>query len=315
MKNLLNKTVPLLISVMIPLNVWGQSTQEIPDDLYNQPLEPGLLQTIQDALPEGTNVNANFLNPTYNPNLPLQLDASVSVTFVDEGAGYRNSLGYFTFQDGAFDGLNKGDIDTDGVRGISLNELQNATDVETGWVFPNASKAGAGGLLQAGDTINLAGGETFSAGTNIGFFLVQNGWTGSGVKGIDDNNQPQVMYTLDFLNPEADQSSTINQTIGDKTRHVAMLFADEGRTDIIMGFEDLNRIAQNENDWNIRSDEDFNDAVFIVRADPAEAFQGANIATAPAPVAGGGLLSLFLMGCLFFQSQKQKLQPLLQPIT
>ncbi len=312
----------------LPLMISSVEAQEIPDNITNVGLEAQLKQTINEALPEGRAVDAAFLNPTYDANINLSDNAQVSVTFVDEGAGYKNSLGYFTFQNDSFSGLTKNDIDTDGSGVISVNELNAVGGVETGIVFANASYAGKGGSLTAGDSIVLGGGllsmdgseyvmnggTVFDAGTNVGFFLSQNSWTGSGVKGIDTAHDPQVMFTADFLNPEAVGSSTYASTfaIDQQVRHTAMLFADDDREEIIMGFEDLNRTNRYENDWRISSDEDFNDAVFIVRTNPVTAIAATNIATAgdppvraaPGPIAGFGPMGL--LGFIGFSAWRRR---------
>ena len=80
-------------SVLTPVLAADDAT----DTLVNINLASGLLSEVQDALPESTDVNQSFLNPAYNPNIQLQNDAHVAVTFLDEGAGYRNSLGLFHF--------------------------------------------------------------------------------------------------------------------------------------------------------------------------------------------------------------------------
>ena len=315
----------------LPLMVSAAEAQEIPENMSNVGLEAQLKQTINDALPEGRAVDAAFLNPTYDANINLSDNAQVSVTFVDEGAGYKNSLGYFTFQNDSFNGLTKGDIDTDGSGVISVNELDAVGGVDTGIVFANASYAGKGGQLTAGDSVVLGGGllsmddddyvmnggTVFDSGTNVGFFLSQNSWTGSGVKGIDTGHDPQVMFTADFLNPEAVGSSMYTSTfaIDQQARHTAMLFADDNREEIIMGFEDLNRTNRYENEWRISSDEDFNDAIFIVRTNPVTAIANTNIATvgdppvqaAPGPIAGFGPIGLIgFMGFTFWRRRKSE---------
>lgn len=106
-------------------------------------------------------------------------------------------------------------------------------------LWENASQAGSGGELRSGDTSVLG---KFPAGTRMGFFLEANGFR--------DLNA--TYYTLDGLNP-------------DGHRHLAML-ATEDRGQIILGIEDL--------PWE-RSDRDFNDLLFTIRADPREALEEA----------------------------------------
>lgn len=284
-------------------------TAQAQEAVTNVELESGLLQNIQTALPESRNVDMDFLNPSYDPTIRLTDDAQVGVTFIDEGAGYRNSLGYFTFQDNTFDNLSFGDIDTNSNGIITIGELSTVNSVSTGMIFNNASKWGGGGFLRAGDTAVLGGGSltadgtdftmsegtVFSEGTNLGFFLLQNAYSWGGV-----NEDAMAMYTMDFLNPENDAFATYDDTASN-SRHVAMMFADYEQDELILGFEDLYR--------DHRSDEDFNDAVFRIRTDPVSAIQSTNVTvmTAPAPSLGGGLAGLIgLSGLLGLTRRKKK---------
>jgi hypothetical protein len=271
-----------------------------PPEILNQSVDAQLLQTVQTSLPEQSSVDPSFLNTDYTPYLTLNQSANVSVTFLDEGAGYRNSLGWFTFSDNAFDGLSKGDIDLDNSGVISLTELNAIEGVTSGWLFPNASEYRGGGSLLAGDTVQVGDGP-LDANTSISFFLAQNAYTGG--ETVDNGvltGDTQLFYGLDFLNPEADFNSTQDSSLT-SARHVAMLFSDENQQEVIMGFEDLNRVDSSANDYGYRSDEDFNDAVFIISSDPADAFGDSNIATAPLPPLGQGAIgALFVIGLLGF---------------
>ena len=75
-------------------------------------------------------------------------DYEGSVTFLNEGAGFRNSLGVYK-------------IDEDG----SIRDVQI--------LFPNASKVGSGGDLVGGES---AVALDLNAGDQIGFFIVSNGF-------------------------------------------------------------------------------------------------------------------------------------------
>ena len=80
--------------------------------------------------------------------LVIQQATEAKVTFVDEGAGYRNALGVY-------------EIAADG--GIGNVQI----------LFPNASKVGSGGDLvpnQSQTTFDVAD------GTQLGFFVVSNGY-------------------------------------------------------------------------------------------------------------------------------------------
>ncbi len=278
------------------------TVDETPPSLTNVAVSQDTLDLVAQSLPESRNVDAAFLSTAYDPVLPLSGAANVFVTFVDEGAGYRNSLGYFAYRTGALDGLSKGRIDLDGSGVVSLDELASVATMEVGFVFPNASKAGAGGELQAGDTATLGDGAPFEPGMSLGFFLVQNGWTGSGVREPVGGYEPQVFYSADFLNPEASAEATTATAASEPSvRHVAMLYSDSARERLIMGIEDLNRVDPGVNAYGYASDEDFNDAIFLVSSNPLSALGGANVAdVTPIPLTGTGVyLASFILMLVF----------------
>lgn len=109
-----------------------------------------------NVLPERQ--NAMVAHPEYfsNPvkNLVISEETELYLTFVDEGAGYKNVLGYYTYQEG----------------NIPTSEEQLDKIV----IFPNASAQGSGGGLIRGNTMRLLG--TFEPGTVISFFVIANGW-------------------------------------------------------------------------------------------------------------------------------------------
>lgn len=291
---------PLALTSLVAATT-SHAVNAVPDNLSQYSISDNLVNTISDALPETSQVDAAFLNPSYDPNLTFSEDAQVAVTFVDEGAGYKNSLGYFNFEQGAFDNLSFGDIDTDNSGIISAFELDAVESVSTGMVFGNFSEAGGGGSLQTGDTavigggtaswdtgeVVIDGGTLFKEGTTTGFFLMANAWNGSGVTGWDTPGDPNTFYTLDFLNPENSADATLQSTDGN-SRHVAMMFGSDSSQEVIVGFEDLVRPG---------GDNDFNDAVFIVHSDPFRAIADNNLplAAAPAPALGQGLLAMLTL--------------------
>lgn len=233
-----------------------------------EPIPNEVLQTVATVMPESSAVGQAYLSEVYDPNLLLTEAATVRITFVHEGAGYRNSLGYFTYVD-------------DGT---------GPTIVDSQLIFPNASYADpnlgwGGGSLEAGDTVTLrdASGaiRTFAPGERIGFFLVSNGWNGASVSGWSGpGSLPSVspganaghgngLYTtIDPLNPEMDLNASLS-------RHVAMVSMDgiqpflNGAGFYLVGFEDLRRTAG--------SDEDFNDLVVIASASPETAIATTNV--------------------------------------
>lgn len=297
------------------------AVEDATDTLQNVALPEGLMTEVQQALPEGQDVNQEFLNASYNPNVTLQQEANMAVTFLTEGAGYRNSLGYFTFTDDTFANQSFGSIDSNNSGNISIPELSALQDVSYGMVFNNASASGSGGSLNPGDTVTLggnsitningtefemSGGVSFDAGTNVGFFLLQNAWNGRSVNGIDNSRDPLTMYSVDFLNPENSSLAYLEIGIDEDARHVAMMSSVSADNELILGFEDLKR------PWG---DNDFNDAVFRIRTDPVTALFAYVPTTesviamqaAPAPKLGSSLLSLgVLLFAAGFAVRKQR---------
>ncbi|MBL1405838.1 MAG: DUF4114 domain-containing protein [Rhizobiales bacterium] len=91
------------------------------------------------------NGRPSFVNMS---NLTMVEATTATVTFVDEGAGYRNALGVY-------------EIDEDGT--LSAVKI----------LFPNASKFGSGGELVPGvSAVQFA----VSTGAQLGFFVVSNGY-------------------------------------------------------------------------------------------------------------------------------------------
>lgn len=300
-------------AVSLPLLIVGTPSHAAEDGLTQINLGAQLLSDVRTALPERNTVNENFLSADYNPNIRLSEDSHLAVTFIDEGAGYRNSVGYFQFSDNAFDDLVFNNVDSDNSGRVSLSELNALNGVEADILFSNFSESGSGGSLNFGDTLVIgggsltetdngllmSGGKLFEAGSNVGFFVSANAYTGSGVSGFDEAGDPNTFYSLDFLNPEAGAFATID-TADENARHTAMMFTDTSKDSILVGFEDLIRPY---------GDNDFNDAIFLVQSDPASAFEDniLDIATAPSPTMGGMVTGIIggLMGCGWFCRRRE----------
>jgi len=133
-----------------------------PTCIENTELCENLISDFNVTLPEGSNALINhpeyFLNP--NREIVLTEDANISVSFVKEGAGYKNSFGYYTYN-------------------VS-NPPRSVRDIQSSMkiIFANASAVGEGGTLVEGDRVNLG---SFEAGTVIGYFVIANGWNGEEV--------------------------------------------------------------------------------------------------------------------------------------
>ncbi|WP_411029944.1 DUF4114 domain-containing protein [Spongiimicrobium sp. 3-5] len=192
------------------------------------------LQSIDNALPESYPVptyNPQYITSGYDTDIILDDKADVWVTFVAEGAGYKNVLGFYTY-----------DIND------PAPAKPDAKDITI--IFPNVSAKGSGGSLYAGDKVKIG---TFEAGTGIGWVLLANGWKGRVTAGL------WQLYSNTDYNPEADES----------LRYHNVLLNDTENERIILGFEDIRR------DYG-SCDNDFNDALFYITANPYEAIRTTN---------------------------------------
>lgn len=134
------------------------SNNGVPDGLEeDEVICSTLLPNIyENVLPEQQ--NAMTLHPEFftNPtkNLTVTKETELYLTFIDEGAGFKNVLGYYTYQEG--------------------NMPTSESQLDKIVIFPNASAQGSGGGLIRGNTMRLLG--TFEPGTVISFFVIANGW-------------------------------------------------------------------------------------------------------------------------------------------
>lgn len=155
---------------------------------------------IANALPE-SHVNEAFITGDAGSTIHLQEEGEVFITFIHEGAGYKNSFGYFVYD--------------------PENPPATAADVEETIVFPNLSYP----HLTNGHRVSIG---TFPAGTSIGFFIAANGfWYDTGVKPF----KVPYYYSLSHLNPEP--TAALRQ-------HNVLLY-DEQEQEVVIGFEDLPR--------------------------------------------------------------------------
>jgi LruC domain-containing protein len=172
-----------------------------------------MLKTISNSLPER---DVRLHHPEYlesraEPNIVVDKDADVWITFVSEGAGYMNSIGFYTYPTGR-----------------PPTALADITDIK--FIFPNASLKGSNGTMLSGDKVKIG---RFTAGTTIGFVLFANGWTGR-----DVDITRTAYFTNQNLNPERDANLK---------RHTVLL---EYNDRFLIGFEDLNRETGSDNDFN-----------------------------------------------------------------
>jgi len=202
-----------------------------------------VLDNVYSMLPEGYVVNSDYIAPERYASIDIDDElngaefAEVSVTFLNEGAGYRNSLGYITYP--------------------TATPPQSIDEVAEHWIiFPNASKPNEGEMSE-GDTLDLN--IQMLPGHTLAFFVIPNGW---GYRGSYNNinslgNWNTPFYSLPSLNPEG--------TVVNRRHNVA--FVDISNEFLVFGFEDL---------YRPNGDNDFNDLLFTVNVTPFTAVDGVN---------------------------------------
>ena len=189
-------------------------------------ISASLLSYVNASLPESKplqQTHPDYLKSSATSTLNVTAKSDVWVTFIAEGAGYLNTLAFYTYKTGSAPS--------------SEADIKNATIV-----LPNASANGSGGGLKPGNKVKIG---TFEAGTSIGFILIADAWTGKGI-----NTSNTKYYSDAKLNPEKS---------ADAKKHAVLLFDDVNKVTLV-GFEDLNREGN--------SDEDFNDLVFYASSNP-----------------------------------------------
>jgi LruC domain-containing protein len=187
----------------------GRPTELVTSDVISS----DMLQAINLSLPEN---DVRLLHPEYletkaEANIVIEKDADVWITFVSEGAGYMNSIGYYTY--------------------TTSKPPANLADIkDIKFIFPNASLKGSNGGMISGDKVKLG---RFKAGNTIGFVLFANGWNGSSV-----DVKTTAYFSNQNLNPERDDNL--------KKHTVLLSYLDK----FLIGFEDLNRESGSDHDFN-----------------------------------------------------------------
>ncbi|MAZ26027.1 MAG: hypothetical protein CL868_02985 [Cytophagaceae bacterium] len=196
----------------------GYDAQGVPDYLDGRDVvTQDFLTKVDNSVPESFPVplyNPHYITSGYDTDIKVNEDAEVWVTFIKEGAGYRNVLGFYTY-----------DLDNP--------PTSKPQDSEITIIFPNVSGAGSGGGLIAGDRVKLG---FFKAGTGIGWVLLANAWNGSNV----GYGHWQLFSNPNF-NPEAEET----------LRYHNVLLSDPKEERIVLGFEDIRRdYASCDQDFN-----------------------------------------------------------------
>lgn len=211
-----------------------------------------LLTDVRNTLPEGFSVSATkpYLL-TDNASIKVTKEAKVFVTFMHEGAGNKNSMGYFVYP-----------TNNPPTTQAQLNQIAKIL------VFPNVSYSQEQyGALKSGDKVQLKypipnqnnkWSETFPAGTSIGWVMVGDGFEKTsrskrGSVGADNANNHKF-YSISSFNPELSPA---------EKRHCVILY-DELTKYTIIGFEDM---------LTTEGDNDYNEGLFYASSLPNDAIE------------------------------------------
>lgn len=177
-----------------------------PSNLLKDNISADLLTFINQTLPPGQDLrtsNPGLLNNNSTSDISITQRSSVYLTYVSNGAGMNDVIGFYTYPTG--------------------NPPSSPKDIKKIiYAFPSA---GNGTPLTAGDKVNLG---TFDPGTTIGFVLLQHAWDPV-TKQI--NNKAVHFCYNDALNPEVDP----------KLKKHVVLVNYPAENKILIGFEDLDR--------------------------------------------------------------------------
>ena len=242
--NLTGLPTPTIVNGFYTLGAWDN--QGVPNylSLPNDIIPNSLMSDLTATLPEYKSLlttHPTFLDGSNDGNIKLFQDAEVYLTFLHEGAGYMNTLAYYTYPTT--------------IPPKTINDIKAKIVI-----FPNSSYNGSGGGLSSGNKVQLLYlnpvtkiyTKIFPAGTSVAWVLHAMGWSGINIK----SENPTYTYYSDYMfNPETDPA----------LRKHNIILNDATKKLLIVSFEDMRR--------DQGSDNDFNDVVFYATTNPVTAVQ------------------------------------------
>lgn len=172
-----------------------------PDIIKTKPCST-LYSRIIELFPEHKDNKSRYpqlFGNAVSKEIKLTKETEVYVTFVEEEAGWKNSFGYYIYNE--------------------ADPPQSIEGLQKNMLFQNVSQVNEGGGLQTGDMLQIGKGK-LPAGTVVGFYLVVQGWKNGNLV-----NGKYTHYTNTYLNINSNQ------------QHV--LFKEKNCGDIVMAFEDI----------------------------------------------------------------------------
>ncbi|NOU61779.1 LruC domain-containing protein [Marinifilum caeruleilacunae] len=226
------------------LGDWGKKGKPEYLEAEDDEITNDFLERVNASVPETkplTETHPEYLENSDDGNIVMVENGEVWVTFVHEGAGWKNALGYYTYP-------------TENPP-ASVDDIEDMTII-----FPNVSM-GNKDEIQSGNKVQLLYlnqeeeeyEKLFPAGRTIGWFLVAHGWQ-DGKREVDEG--VYTHYSNIYLNIEETE---------DLQKHNIVLFDDDTER-FVLAFEDVARNSS-------ACDNDFNDAVFYATFNPITAVQ------------------------------------------
>lgn len=207
-------------------------------------LDKAEFEQLSNIIQEGSAPSDKYLNASQEQtSLVFNKKAKVTVSFLQESAGYRNTLGFFKYNSDA--------------EPTDPATLDSATIL-----FPNTSYQGSGGYMRAGDSVSLGELDPTAGDDAIGFYLAANGWYNNRGQGYEG----QHFYSLTALNPEEDKTDA---------KHMLLIAKQEVNTAtntrrLWLAFEDIRLDSGS-------SDRDYNDLIVQLDVFPADALVNADL--------------------------------------
>ena len=224
------------------LGDWGKKglpeyLEALDDEITNE-----FLEKVNASLPEGNTLmetHPEYLANGDDANIEMIDEGEIWVTFVHEGAGWKNALGYYTYPTGS--------------EPKNIDAIEDMTII-----YPNVSM-GNKDELESGNKVQLLYldqdkeeyTKLFPAGVSVGWFLVAHGWQ-DGKREVDEGKYTH--FSNIYLNEEESE---------DLQKHNVVLYDDDSER-FVLGFEDIPRNSSS-------CDHDFNDAVFYATFNPITA--------------------------------------------
>lgn len=177
-------------------------------------IDADFIQDVTAALPEQVPLDTSLISDIYDHDINIGQLSDVWITWVHEGAGYKNTLAFYKYD--------------------TSNPPNTADDIDSIFViFPNMSYSGSGGGMASGNKVYLG---QYPGGTSIGWVLLANAWKSSNV----DLNSTHFYSNPDF-----------NQVPDPELRQHHVHMFDEDRDLVLTAYEDIYRgSAHSDRDFN-----------------------------------------------------------------